>query len=98
MDSDDDVNDLYQVDKMSLEETQEKLDWRKRAFEHEKKNLYGNENRNDMTRIHKNEVKIMAEYNLLHDTINLPKLGKNRKSITLLFYMDLWILEEVKQI
>ena len=74
---------------MSDEETKEKLDWRKRVLEYKQKNSYGNENRNDMTRIHKNEVKIMAEYNLLHGTINLPKRGKNRKSITLLFYMDL---------
>ena len=34
-----DANDLYQVDKMSLEETKEKLDWRKRAFEYKKKHM-----------------------------------------------------------
>ena len=34
LDSDYDENDLYQVYKMSLEETKEKLDWRKRAFEY----------------------------------------------------------------
>ena len=36
MDSDYDANDLYQGDKMSLEETKEKLDWRKHVFEYEK--------------------------------------------------------------
>ena len=41
---------------MSLEETKEKIDWRKRGFEYEKKNSYGIENRNDMTRIHDDEV------------------------------------------
>ena len=33
MDSDYYVNDLYEVDKMSFEETKEKLDWSKRAFQ-----------------------------------------------------------------
>ena len=33
LDSDYDAKNLYQVDKMSLEETKEKLDWRKRVFE-----------------------------------------------------------------
>ena len=61
---------------MSLEETKEKLDWRKRAFEYEKKNSNGIENRNDMTRIHNNEVKNIAEYILLHDIINRPKCDK----------------------
>ena len=42
---------------MILEETKEKLDWRKRAFEYEKRNSYGIEIRNDMMRIHNNEVK-----------------------------------------
>ena len=32
MDSDYDVKNLYQVDKTSLEETREKLDWCKREF------------------------------------------------------------------
>ena len=61
---------------MSLEETKEKLDWRKRAFEYEKKNSYGIENWNDMTRIHNNEANNMAECNLLHDIINPPKSTK----------------------
>ena len=33
LDSDYDNNDLYHIDKMSLEETKEKLEWRKHAFE-----------------------------------------------------------------
>ena len=37
MDSDYDTNNLYQFDKMSLEETEENLDWRKHAFEYKKK-------------------------------------------------------------
>ena len=76
LDSDYDENYLYQVDKMSLEDTKEKLDWIKRAFEYEKKNPYGIENRNDNTRIHNNEVNNIAEYNLLHDIINPPKCTK----------------------
>ena len=54
MDSDYGANNLYEVDKMSLEETKEKLERRQRAFEDEKKNSYGIENRNDMTRVHNN--------------------------------------------
>ena len=41
MDSDYDDNNLYQIDKMSLEETKKKLEWRKHAFEYENKNPYG---------------------------------------------------------
>ena len=51
LDSDYYSNNFYQVDKMSLEETKEKLDWRKRAFEYKQKKSYGIENRNDMMRI-----------------------------------------------
>ena len=60
MDSDYDENYLYQVEKMSLGETKEKLDQRKRAFEYEQNNSYGIKNRNDMTHIHNNDVKIIA--------------------------------------
>ena len=56
LDSDYDAKDLYEVEKMSLEDTKEKLDWRKRVFEYEKKNSYGIENRNDMIRKNDNEV------------------------------------------
>ena len=51
LDSGNNTNDLYQVDNMSLEETKEKLEWRKRAFEYKNKNSYGIENRNDI-RVH----------------------------------------------
>ena len=44
LDSDYDAKYLYQVDKMSLEDTKDKLDLRKRAFEYVKKNSYGIEN------------------------------------------------------
>ena len=38
LDSDCDENDLYQVEKTSIEETREKLEWRKSAFEFKHKN------------------------------------------------------------
>ena len=38
---------------MSFEETKEKIEWIKRAFEREKKITYWIENQNDMMRIHK---------------------------------------------
>ena len=44
------VKDLYQFYKISIEETKENLEWRTRAFEYEKKNSYGIENINDMSR------------------------------------------------
>ena len=47
LESDYDANYLYQVDHMSLEETKEKLDWCKRAFEYENKNSYGPNNHLD---------------------------------------------------
>ena len=52
-----DENELYQVENMSLEETKEKIEWLKYAFEFKQKNTYGIENKNDMTRIHDNKVK-----------------------------------------
>ena len=56
MDSDCDENELYQVEKMSLEETREKLEWNKCAFERKHKITYGIEMRNDMIHIHDKEV------------------------------------------
>ena len=41
LDSDCNENDLYQVDKMRLENNKEKLELLKRAFECELKNSYG---------------------------------------------------------
>ena len=45
-------------------------------FEDKKKNSYGIENRNEMTRLQNKEVKDIAECNLLHDIINPPKRAK----------------------
>ena len=74
--SDYDANDLNFFDKITLEETKENIDWYKRAFESEEKNSYGIEYLNDMTRMHNNEVKNIAEYNLLHDIIIPPNALK----------------------
>ena len=72
-DSDYDKNDLNQVECMRLEETKEKLEWSKRAFECEQKSTYGIENQNDMTHIYDKEENKIAKWNLLHDIINPPK-------------------------
>ena len=61
---------------MILEETNEKLEFHKRAFELEQKSSYVIENRNDMTRIHDKEVNKIAECNLLNYIINTPKRAK----------------------
>ena len=45
-------------------------------FECKQKNTYGNENQNDMTCIHDNEVNKIAELNILHDIINPLKCTK----------------------
>ena len=58
---------------MSLEDTKEKIERRKRAFECKQKNTYGIKNKNDMTFIHDNKANKIAEYNLLHNIINPPK-------------------------
>ena len=52
LDSDYDENNLYHFDKMSLEETKEKLELSKCTFECEQKNSYGIENRINITRKH----------------------------------------------
>ena len=59
---------------MSLEETKEKIDWRKRALEY--KSSYVIENWDEIIYIHDKEVKNIAEWNLLHNIINLPKRDK----------------------
>ena len=61
LDSDYGANDLYEGDKMSLEETKENLDGYKNVFEYRKKHLFGIENKNDMTHMHNNEVNNIAE-------------------------------------
>ena len=62
---------------MSIEETKEKIEWSKRAFEYKQKITYGIENQNDMISIHEKEVNKITEWNLLHDIINPPKRTKN---------------------
>ena len=52
LESDYDDNELYQVEKMSLEGTKEKIEWCKRTFKYEQKITYRIKNQNDMTRIH----------------------------------------------
>ena len=61
LDPDYDENKIYQVKKMSLEETKDKIELRKLAFEHKHKCKYGIDNQNDMTHIHKKEVNKIAE-------------------------------------
>ena len=74
LESDYDENDLSQVENMSLDESKEKSDWRKRALEYE--NSYVIENRNENIY----GVKNISEWELLHDIINAPKLTKNINS------------------
>ena len=50
-----------------------------------------------MRRINEKEVNKIAECYLLHDIINPPKHNKIVTFITLLFYIYVLILEEVKQ-
>ena len=76
LDSDCDENDLYQVEKMILEDTIEKLEWHKHAFECKQNKSYGIENRNDVIHIHEKEVNKIAECSLLHGIINPPKWAK----------------------
>ena len=45
-------------------------------FERENKNTYEIEIQNGMTCIHRNKVNRIAESNLLHDILNLPKRTK----------------------
>ena len=80
LDSDYDANDLYKVDQMSLEETKENFDWRKCAFEDEKKNSYAIKNRHDMICIHNNVVKNISECNFFRYINNRPKRTKNLNS------------------
>ena len=68
---------IYISCKTSLEDTKEKLEWRKRTFEFKQKLLYGIENLNDMSRIHDKEVNKISRQNLLHDRTNPPKRSKN---------------------
>ena len=60
LDSDCDENDLYQVEKIILEETKGKIELRQCAFGCKQKNSYGIEKRNDMIHIHDKEVNKIA--------------------------------------
>ena len=50
-----------------------------------------------MMRIHDKKVNKIDEFNILHDIINPSKPTKNEIAITLLYYMDVLIIEKVKQ-
>ena len=50
-----------------------------------------------MMRIHDKKVNKIDEFNILHDIINPSKPTKNEIVITLLYYMDVLIIEKVKQ-
>ena len=69
-----DENDLYQMENMSLDETKEKIDWRKRVFKYECS--YVIENRNEMIYIHDKKLKNISECIFLHNIINPPKRAK----------------------
>ena len=56
-----DENGIYQIDNTSIEETKEKLERHKGAFECELKSTYVIENRNDMICVHDNEVNNIAD-------------------------------------
>ena len=58
---------------MSLEETKEKSEWLKNAFECKQKSTYGIEDKHYIPRIHDKEVNKIAECILLHDITNPPK-------------------------
>ena len=62
---------------MIFEDTKEKLEWHKRAFECKQKIAYGIESQNDMKRIHDKVVNKITECNVLHDIINPPKRAIN---------------------
>ena len=73
---------------MSLDEKKENIEWRKPTFECELENTCKIGKYNGMTRIHGNKVNKLAECNLIHDILNLPKYTKKLIAITLLFYKD----------
>ena len=56
-----DENKLYQVGKISLADTKEKIELWKRSFECKQKSSYGIEKRNDMIHIHDKEVNKISE-------------------------------------
>ena len=62
IETDFDESEIYQIDNMSLDDTKEKLEWCKHAFEWKIKDTYEIENQNGMTRIHDNEVNNISEW------------------------------------
>ena len=48
-----------------------------------------------MTSINDNEVSDIDECNILHDILNPPNYSKSKISITVLFYIDVWIQKEI---
>ena len=64
-----DENEVYPFENMRLEDTKEKLEWRKREFECKQKSKYRVENKNYVMRMHDKEVNKIYEYNLLHDSV-----------------------------
>ena len=70
---------------MSFEDSKEKFEWRKLAFEYVQK-THGIENQNDMIGIHENKVNKISEWNLLHDIINPPKITKKIRYILISYY------------
>ena len=60
---------------MNIDETKEKIEWRKHVLEY--RDSYVIENRNKMINIHDNEVKNISKWNLLQAIINPPKRAKN---------------------
>ena len=73
-----DENNLYQVENKIIDDTNKKIDWRKRTLEY--KISYMIENRNEVIYIHNNKVNDIYKYSLLHDIINPPKRPKNINS------------------
>ena len=59
LESDYDENNLHQVVNMSLDDTEEKVEWNKPALEY--KSSYVIENRNKMIYIHDNRLKNISE-------------------------------------
>ena len=62
---------------MSLEDTKEKLEWRKHAFKYEQKNSYGIKKQTDTIHIHYKEVNKISEWNLIYDIINTTKRAEH---------------------
>ena len=71
-----DENDLYHIEKISLGDKKENIEWSKREFECEIENTCEIEIQNGMTCIHGIKVKKLPQCNLLHDILNPYKHTK----------------------